>query len=491
MIYPFYIDKRLNCETKNYIDIKLPYPIIVDEDEELYIQINNIQYINNLYNVSKYLQNNIISLIKTYYVYDIVNVISSAGNETNVDLLNEFYDMTLQTTDKLKETTTQNFNDNSKIFTMENTNYKLYYKADDDWNVILQGTDPFYTDASYNNIFSNDPNAKLQFNEYQNYIIIENKNNFTDLLKKVTYAVDYDGSVSLSYNVAIDLIIDGSNDGVNYVNIGTLIPNMNRIEFDIGSGAIKKSKTDIYYDTLNPYKYYKIYFVTNIVESQTTLQNAFKLNYLELNRAEYELQPTSQSPITHNLIIPDGYYRVSNYITTLNNLLEEHNITLTYNNINNKIEVSNNTTYEPYYNSLDENGIVYMFLGTKNLQINFGSNTSSFLLPRGETYILDNGINLINSQKIILTCNLEFENNSYNEIIGGNQFVTGVGNIVTWVNNDTPPLSCVNFNNYEKIRYKLNDKSINNIMFYIYNEKSQQIALDNLLISFHIIKVKE
>ena len=273
------------------------------------------------------------------------------------------------------------------------------------------------------------------------------KNNYIDLLKKVSFAIDYDGSVSLTYNVVIDLIVDGSNDGVNYVNIGTLIPNMNRIEFDIGSGAIKKEKLNIFYDTAHPYKYYKFYFITNIVESQTTLQNAFKLNYLELNSAEYELQPTSQSPITHNITIPDGYYRVSNYITTLNNLLENHNITLTYNNITNKIEVLNNTTHEPYYNSLDENGNVYMFLGTKNLQINFGSNTSSFLLPRGQTYILDNGINLINSQKIILTCNLEFEHNSHNEIIGGNQFVTGVGNIVTWVNNDTPPLSCVNFNN--------------------------------------------
>jgi hypothetical protein len=488
MKYPFYIDKRLNCETKNYIDVKLPYPIIAEEDEKLYLEINNIQYVNNLYNISQYLQNNIISLIKTYYVYDIVNVTSSAGSEVNIDLLNEFYDMTLQTTDKLKESTTQNFNDNTKIFTMENTNYKLHYKADDDYNVILEGTDPFYTDASYNNIFSNDPNAKLQFNEYQNYIIIENKNDYTDLLKKVSFVVDYDGSVSLSYNVAIDLIIDGSNDGVNYVNIGTLIPNMNRIEFDIGSSAINKEKVDIYYDTLNPYKYYKIYFVTNVVEAQTTLQNAFKLNYLQLNKAEYEVQPTTQSPVSYNIIIPDGYYRVSNYITTLNSLLENHNITLVYNNITNKIEVSNNTSHEPYYNSVDENGSVYMFLGTKNLQINFGSNSSSFVLPRGETYELDNGINLINTQKIILTTNLELENNSHNEIIGGNNLATGLGNIVTWVNNDLPPMSCVNYNNYEKIRYKLNDKNISNVTFYIYNEKSQQIALDNMLINFNIIK---
>jgi len=488
MIYPFYIDKRLNCETKNYIDVKLFYPIIAEEDEKLYLEINNIQYVNNLYNVSQYLQNNIISLIKTYYVYDNVNVTSSAGNEVNIDLLNEFYDMTLQSVDKLKETTTQTFDDNTKVFMMENTNYKLHYKADDDYNTILQGSDPFYTDASYNNIFSNDPNAKLQFNEYQNYIILEKKNYYIDLLKKISFAVDYDGSVSLSYNVAIDLIIDGSNDGVNYVNIGTLIPNMNRIEFDIGTGAIKKEKINIYYDTTHPYKYYKIYFSTNIVESQTTLQNSFTLNFLELNKAQYELQATSQSPVTHNIIIPDGYYRVSNYITTLNGLLESHNITLVYNNITNKIEVLNNTTYEPYYNSIDENGIIYMFLGTKNLQINFGSNTSSFLLTRGETYELDKGINLINSQKIILTTNLELEIGSHNEIIGGNDLATGIGSIVGWVNNDTPPLSCVNYNNYEKIRYKLNDKSISNIVFYIYNEKSQQIALDNLLISFHIIK---
>lgn len=197
----------------------------------------------------------------------------------------------------------------------------------------------------------------------------------------------------------------------------------------------------------------------------------------------------TESPVKVNITIPDGFYKISSYISTINNLLEPHDIILTYNNINNKISISNNSTFIPSYLSVDMDAITYIYFKSKNLQINIGSEKETFLLSRGITYNLENGINLINSQKIILTTNLELEMNTHNEIIGGNDLATGLGDIICWLNNDTPPLSCVNYENMQNTRYKIKNKQINNIIFNIYNEKSQQIALDNMLISFHIIKL--
>jgi len=487
MSYNFYIDKKLNNLNENFINIKLDYPIILNENETAKIKVLNVQYLNNIYNVSSFLQNNIISLIKTPVIYNVLNITSQAGQEININLSNEFYDLTLLSVDKLKDTTIKNYDDVTKIFTLENTNYKLYYKSDDNYNVITQGYDPFFTNANYNNIFINDPLAKLQFNEYQNYIILENKNNLTDFLKKVSYAIDYDGSVSLNYNVLINLIINGSNDGINYENIETLIPNMNSIEFNSGTGSINKSKLNIYYNTSNPYKYYKLYLSTNIVEAQTSLQNAFKLNYLELNKANYDLSYTTQPPITYNLVIPDGYYKVSNYITTLNNLLEPHFIKVDLSNINNKISFkSYSIPPEQSYNVFDDNFNVYLMLNTLNIRENIGIENDIILLPRGGILEANKNIDLINFKKLILSTNLKFKKNTHNEFIGGNDITTGIGDVLLWIDADEPPLTCVKYKNYENSYYDIDDKIINNIIIKLHNEKRQPLYLDNMLIHLQI-----
>lgn len=490
MIYPFYIDKRLNCKNNEYIDVKLPYPIIANDNENLYIQINNIQYVNNLYNVSQYLQNNIITLNKTYRTYDIVNITGQAGNETIINIADDLYDPTLTTLEKYKESTVLNYDTTNNIFKISNTKYDMEYKTD----TLINNNDPFIIPIGiavnhYNNIFINNSNNALNFKPTSHYIIFSNKSAGTDLLKTITYKLKYDGSVGNTSVLLFTLKIEGSNNKLIWNEILPLIPNSLDIQWDYAETTSIKGVENVNLINSVPYRYYKLSILRSEfipVENQN-LYDAFKLNFIEMNKISYTVSYT-ETPVQVNVTIPDGYYKVSTYVSAINGLLEAHNITMTYNAINNKLNLTNNSTFLPSYLSIDENAMTYIYLKSKNMQINFGSLKETFLLSRGLTYYLQDGINLINSQKIILTTNLELENNSHNEVIGGNDLATGLGNIISWFNNDIPPLSCVNYENIQNTRYKLNDKNINNVIFYIYNEKSQQIALDNLLINFNIIK---
>jgi len=490
MIYPFYIDKRLNCKNNEYIDVKLAYPIIANDNENLYIQINNIQYVNNLYNVSQYLQNNIITLNKTYRTYDIVNITGQAGNETIIDVVSDLYDPTLTTLEKYKSSTVLNYDITNNIFKISNTKYDMEYKTD----TLTNNNDPFIIPIGiavnhYNNIFIDNSNNALDFKPTSHYIIISNKTAGTDLLKTITYKLKYNGSVGITSVLLFTLKIEGSNDKLSWNVIPPLVPNSLDIQWDYAEVTSIKSVNNVNLINSVPYRYYKISILRNefIPVENPNLYDAFKLNFIEMKKTSYTVSYT-ETPVQVNVTIPDGYYKVSTYISTINNLLEPHNISIAYNAINNKLNLTNNSIFIPSYLSIDENAMTYIYLKSKNMQINFGSLNDTFLLQRGITYYLEEGINLINSQKIILTTNLELENNSHNEIIGGNTLATGLGNILSWLNNDIPPLSCVNYENIQNIRYKLNDKNINNVIFYIYNEKSQQIALDNMLISFQIVK---
>ena len=491
IIYPFYIDKRLNCKTNENIDVKLLYPIIANDDESLYIEIKDIQYVNNLYNVSQYLQNNIITLNKTYRTYDIVNITGVGGNETIINIADDIYDSTLSTLEKYKENTILNYDTTNNIFKISNTKYDMEYKTD----TLTNNQDPFIISLGlalnhYNNIFIDNVNNQLNFKPETHYIIFSNKSASGDLMKTISYKLKYNGSVPIISELLFTLKIEGSNDKLIWNEILPLINDTLNISWGYGETTAIKGVNNVNLINNIPYRYYKLSIlrINMMPVDNPNLYDAFKLNFIEMKKTTYNVGYT-ETPVKVNITIPDGFYKISSYISTINNLLESHNIILTYNNINNKISISNNSTFIPSYLSVDMDAITYIYFKSKNLQINIGSEKETFLLSRGITYNLENGINLINSQKIILTTNLELEMNTHNEIIGGNDLATGLGDIICWLNNDTPPLSCVNYENMQNTRYKIKNKQINNIIFNIYNEKSQQIALDNMLISFHIIKL--
>ena len=121
----------------------------------------------------------------------------------------------------------------------------------------------------------------------------------------------------------------------------------------------------------------------------------------------------------------------------------------------------------------------------ENIRNNFGSDLELVALPNGGTSLPYN-INLTNFAKLIIACDLNFQNKSHNELIVGNNEGTGIPNIVTWINNDFIPFSYINYTNYEMKETRINNKHINNIRLIFYNEKSQVLYLDNALVHLQI-----
>ena len=98
MIYNFYIDKKLTNLNDNFVDIKLEHPLICDEiDEYFKIKLVDFSYLNNEYNVSQKLENNIIKLEKTPII-KIVNFtdIPNTYDYTN-NIMLDIYDVDLTT----------------------------------------------------------------------------------------------------------------------------------------------------------------------------------------------------------------------------------------------------------------------------------------------------------------------------------------------------------------------------------------------------------
>jgi len=54
------------------------------------------------------------------------------------------------------------------------------------------------------------------------------------------------------------------------------------------------------------------------------------------------------------------------------------------------------------------------------------------------------------------------------------------------VDADEPPMSCIKYHNYEDIDYRIENETISNIRLSFYNEKSQELILDNALIHLQI-----
>ena len=153
MKYCFYIDKETNHKYDSFIDVKLDYPICVYDDEYIKIKIIDCLYLNNLYNVSGLLQNNIINLLITPYTY---------VEPTLMDILTDVYDSITNYYTYLP-TTVLTYDTDNDIQFITGTKYKIHYKDDQ----ILDGVDEF------NNVFNGTTPFELKFNEYDNYIIIE------------------------------------------------------------------------------------------------------------------------------------------------------------------------------------------------------------------------------------------------------------------------------------------------------------------------------
>ncbi len=471
MLYNFYIDKNKYNKNNNYIDVKIPHPITCYDDEYLKIKVLDIQYLNNMYNVSSKLQNNIIKLSRTIYTYDI--------QPTLLDILNDIYD-TSGASVIYKTSTVLSYDTTNDIQFITGTNFKIHYKDFE----IIDGTD------SFDNVFYGTTPIELKFNEIDNYIIVEKLDNTnTDYLRQVSYGIKKTTANSLTDDETFRIIVKGSHDNITYYNIPIMVTDSELITFtsqNIQDAIIDRVRINLI-NRIN-YKYYK-FSLNSSFEQLDPLINGFKLNSLKL--FTWTQQPyTIGSTITTDLIIPDGFYKSSTYIAKIKELFTPYNINITLDSLNNKVNITHNLTDNIIYPFTDQNGLIVLQFPTLNIRNNIGIYNEFNTLNINTAFIGDTNIDLVNFKKIILSTNLEFTNSTHNDLIGGNSNETGIGNILLWINNDDPPFTCIKYKNYEDVSYRIENKIINNIIFTIYNEKLQQLNLDNMLLHFQIEKLR-
>lgn len=471
MIYNFYVDKEVNNKNSDYIDVKLQYPINIIDDEYLKIKVIDLQYLNNMYNVSSVLQNNIFNLEITPLTYDVEPAL--------LDILTDVYDVS-QSVVTYRPTTVLTYDTDNDIQFITSSKYKIHYK---DFQII-DGVD------SFDNVFYGITPTELKFNEFDNYIIIELLNNSnTDYLRQFTYAIKKTTANNLTQDETFRLVVQGSHDNITYTTIPIMTTDSELITFtpsNIQGAIIDKVRVDL----INriDYKYYK-FSLNASFEQLDPLINGFKLNTLKLymwTQTPYTLGQATTYPIT----IPDGFYKASSYISTINNLIASYNTAFSLDSVTNKVNILHSLVDNIKYPYTDPLGKIIIDFPTPNIRDNIGINTQSNILVTNTTFVGDTNINLINFKKLILTTNLEFQNKTHNEFLEGNNEATGIGNILLWIDNDYAPYTYIKYNNYEDVSYRIENKQINNIVFNLYNEKSQKINLDNMLIHFQIEKFR-
>jgi hypothetical protein len=464
--YNFYIDKNKDNKYNNYIDVKLDHPIICQSDEYLKIKLLDVQYMNNMYNISSYLQNNIIKLVRRPYIY---------LDTTEMSIFTDIY-FDIET---YNGTTTLSYDTTNNIQFITGTNYKIHYKDDQ----IVDGVDEF------DNVFAGNSQQELSFNEFENYIIVEKLDtNNTDYLREVTYGMKKITS-TITVEVTYRLKVEGSFDNVTYTTIPIMTADDELITFDAASqlnDIVTKFRIDLV-NRIN-YKYYK-FSIDGSLENTSSILNDFALNTLKL--FSWTAVPyTIGADVTTDLVIPDGFYKSSSYVAKIKELITPYSMNITLDSLTNKVSITHSLVDNIKYPYTDPNGRIVLKLPSHNTRDNIGINNETNTLVVNTPLIGDTNIDLVNYKKVIIATDLDFTNKTHNDLIRGNDDATGVGNILLWIDNDEAPFTCIKYKNYEDSSYRIENKTINNILFTIYNEKSQKLDLDNMLIHFEIQKFR-
>jgi len=465
--YNFYIDKNKDNKYNNYIDVKLDHPIICQSDEYLKIKLLDVQYMNNMYNISSYLQNNIIKLVRRPYIY---------LDTTEMSIFTDIY-FDIET---YNGTTTLSYDTTNNIQFITGTNYKIHYKDDQ----IVDGVDEF------DNVFAGNSQQELSFNEFENYIIVEKLNtNNTDFLRQVSFGMKKTTASTLTDDVTFRLKVEGSFDNVIYITIPIMTADDELITFTAAS-ALNDIITKFRIDLVNRvnYKYYK-FSIDGSLTNTSILLNSFVLNTLKL--FSWTAVPyTIGADVTTDLVIPDGFYKSSSYVAKIKELITPYSMNITLDSLTNKVSITHSLVDNIKYPYTDPNGRIVLKLPSHNTRDNIGINNETNTLVVNTPLIGDTNIDLVNYKKVIIATDLDFTNKTHNDLIRGNDDATGVGNILLWIDNDEAPFTCIKYKNYEDSSYRIENKTINNILFTIYNEKSQKLDLDNMLIHFEIQKFR-
>ena len=464
-VYDFYLDKRKNNKKDEYVDIILDYPIEIDEGEYLKVKLVDFKFLNNLYNISSTLMNNAFNIrrySKTYtYVY--------GGSELFLTDTGFFDDQ-----NALLVTETIDIPTHQSSITYDNTTLTYYNTAD-----ITDDTASYWVNILNDNV---DTNRKMKLHDTYIYFIEITSNERITSFDCVFYR-----DASISSPVSIDIVLQKYNtlsgfwDNIDIETLSFAILNVNEEQISKTFTTISPEPNDKYRITSN------------------TASVPFTLYILKL-QADKQIpiydEGTIDTPVIHTITIPDGFYKASTYKNTLNDLLTSYKITTSIDSLTNKIKFANdNITFVPTIADLvDDNYQIDLVIpNIPNMLENIGiTNYQEYInVPFNSYYQSDTHINLINLSKMIITTNLNFQNKTHNEIIKGNEIHRGLGNILCWIDADQAPFTCVKYNNWDDLCYKIVNKHITSIRLNFYTEKSQPIYIDNGLFHLQVKKLQK
>ena len=463
-IWDFYLDKRKNNKKDEYVDIILDYPIEIDEGEYLKVKLVDFKFLNNLYNISSTLMNNAFNIrrySKTYtYVY--------GGSELFLTDTGFFDDQ-----NALLVTETIDIPTHQSSITYDNTTLTYYNTAD-----ITDDTASYWQNILNDSV---DVSRKMKLHDTYIYFIEIISNERITSFDCVFYR-----DTSISSPVSIDIVLQKYNtlsgfwDNIDIETLSFAILNVNEEQISKTFTTISPEPNDKYRITSNTASVpFTLYILKLQADKQIPIYDA----------------GTIDTPVIHTITIPDGFYKASTYKNTLNDLLTSYKITTSIDSLTNKIKFANdNITFVPTIADLvDDNYQIDLVIpNIPNMLENIGiTNYQEYInVPFNSYYESDTHINLINLSKMIITTNLNFQNKTHNEIIKGNEIHRGLGNILCWIDTDIAPFSCVKYNNWDDLCYKIVNKHITSIRLNFYSEKSQPIYIDNGLFHLQVKKLQ-
>ena len=467
MKYSFYVDKRKNNLNNKELIVIPQHPIINDPEESiLKLKLLNFKFLNNIYNISNDLVNNKFNIRRTTKTYTITGYtgelyLTDEGffNDQNQLIVNEVIDVT----------------SHKSTITYDNTSLTYYNTS-----TITDDTSNYWVNILNNTV---DTNRKMELQgTYVNFFEITSQNE-SIFSFNITFYKDQNISGSTT---DVDIVLQKYNTSTTFYDN---IENQTLTFQNAGAQQISKTFT-----TTNP----EANDIYRIASNTGSVPFNIYLVKLQANKKVPVFDNgTVNTPTENTITIPDGFYKTSTLKKTLNDLLISYKISISFNEYTNKIKFTNdNTTFTPTADDLiDENYQIDLVIpNIENLKENLGIITSYqqyIQIPFNSYFEGDTHVNLMNFSKIIIVTNLAFKNKTHNDILNnGNVYGRGIGDVLCWVNADIPPFTCINYDNYERVDYELQNNHINYITFRFYNEKSQELFLDNCLINFEIIKEK-
>ena len=464
-IQTYYIDKNKHCKYSNEITVIPEYPIITDlDDHKIFLKLNNFKILNNIYNISTNLLNNQFNIRRTSktftFTYGSELYLTDTGffDDQNALLVVEAIDVTLH----------------KSTISYDNTSLTYYNTAD-----ITSDTANYWQ-----NILNNTPDITRKMKMHDTYIFfieIECTDKTITSFDCVFYKDSYVGGSS----TAIDIILQKYNESTTIWDV----INTNTITF---ANSVPQEQISTNFTISSPSANAKYRITSN------TASIPFALYILKL-QADKQIPifdtGTLDSSVEHTITIPDGFYKASNFVKTLNDLLINYKLKTSVNEFTNKFKITNeNISFTPTVDNLtDNNFLLDLVLPNvpgmlENLGITLSSYQPYIPIPFNSYYESDTYINLISFNKLIITTNLTFKNKTHNDLSTLNPYAKSFGNILAWVDCDQVPFTYITYRNYENTEYEIINEHINHIIFKFYNERSQEIFLDQCLLNFQIKK---